>query len=82
MMDLDNLIKEKNKQRKGLEKKGRTIGVQLLSGEKVVGELVGHEPNILRIKDRKEGIVKDVHRATVVRFMLISNMEEMNDRKE
>jgi len=54
-----------------LEKTGRTIYVQQLNGTKVSGILVSHRPNIFVIHDTKDNILKEVHRATIVRFMLV-----------
>ena len=57
--------------RRSREKKGRTIGVQLLNGNKIFGILEGSRPNILMIRDRENNDLKDVHRALVRRFMLV-----------
>jgi hypothetical protein len=63
-------IKDHVKRRKK-EKVGRTIGVELLNGDKVIGILEESRPNLLLVRDRADNKVKDVHRALVKRFMLI-----------
>jgi hypothetical protein len=71
--NLDNHeIKEHVKRRKA-EKVGRTIGVELLSGDRIIGVLEETRPNILMVRDRKDGQVKDIHRALVKKFMLVAD---------
>jgi len=71
MNELDQYITSYNKSRKR-EKSGRTIGLWLTGGERIIGELVRHETNKLYVKDWLDhGIEKEIHRATVARFMII-----------
>jgi hypothetical protein len=71
--NLDNhKIKEHVKRRKA-EKVGRTIGVELLSGDRIIGVLEETRPNILMVRDRKDGQIKDIHRALVKKFMLVAD---------
>jgi|WetSurSiteA1Bulk_404760.scaffolds.fasta_scaffold57755_2 hypothetical protein len=63
-------IKDHVKRRKK-EQTGRTIGVELLSGDRVVGVLEESRPNVLMVRDRADGLLKDIHRALVKRFLLI-----------
>lgn len=71
--NLDNHeIKEHVKRRKS-EKVGRTIGVELLSGERIIGILEETRPNVLMVRDRKDGQIKDIHRALVKKFMLVAD---------
>lgn len=64
-------IQERVKQRKG-ERKGRFVGVELLSGDKVFGVLEETQPNVMLIRD-KENSLKDIHRTLVKRFMFLIN---------
>lgn len=71
MNELDQYITNFNKKRQR-EKKGRTVGLVLTGGEVIVGELLRHETNKLYIRDwRDHDLEKEIHRATVSRFMLI-----------
>lgn len=67
---LDKRVKDHNK--KGhKEKKGRTVGVELLNGEKIFGTLENSRTNILLIRDFKDNRIKDVHRAIIKRFLIL-----------
>jgi hypothetical protein len=67
---LDKRIKDHNK--KGhKEKKGRTVGVELLNGEKIFGTLENSRTNVLLIRDFKDNRIKDVHRAIIKRFLIL-----------
>jgi len=68
--DMDNKITTFTKPRR-IEKTGRTIYIQQLDGNKLSGRLVGHRSNIFIVEDSKDGILKEIHRATIVRFMLV-----------
>ena len=70
--DMDSKITEHTRHRK-LEKRGRSMCVQFIDGKKIFGELVSHKPNILVIKDWADGFVKEFHRATISRFLLVIN---------
>lgn len=71
MSVLDKYVPEKSRQRKR-EKNGRTIGLVLRDGKRIIGELINHETNKLRIKDwRDNDLEKDIHRALVIRFLLV-----------
>jgi hypothetical protein len=63
-------IKDHVKRRKR-EREGRTIGVDLLNGDRIVGILEESRPNILMVRDRADNLLKDIHRALVIRFMFI-----------
>jgi len=63
-------IKPQVKKRSRKEKKGRVIGVELLNGEKIIGVLEESRPNILLIRDKETGDIRDIHRAIIKRFML------------
>jgi len=54
------------------EKNGRTIGVILLDGTRVVGTLEESRPNMLIIKDRTTNQLRDIHRAITRGFMLVA----------
>ena len=56
--------------RRRKEKKGLSIGVQLLNGDKVFGILEESRPNVLLVRDR-DNKLKDIHRAMVSRFMFV-----------
>lgn len=69
--ELDTQISDKTKRRK-TEASGRTIALQLVSGEKIYGQLVKHEPNVLHVQDWNDNnMVKDIHRAMVKRFVIL-----------
>lgn len=76
--DMDSKITDHTKPRK-LEKRGRSVCVQFISGEKIFGELVEHKPNILIIKDWSDGFTKEFHRATIERFLLVVNGGKLNE---
>jgi hypothetical protein len=76
--DMDLKITEHTKHRK-LEKRGRSVCVQFLRGDKVFGELVDHKPNILVVRDWSDGFVKEFHRATIRRFLLLIDGGKLND---
>lgn len=67
---LDKRIKEHNKKGRK-EKKGRTIGVELLNGEKVFGILENSRTNVLLVRDFKDNRIKDIHRAIIKRFLIL-----------
>jgi len=76
MNELDKHITKFNKHRK-IEKKGRTIGIVLVGGETIIGKLIRHEANKFFIRDWKDyDIEKEIHRATIVRFMVIAGGED------
>jgi hypothetical protein len=68
--DMDAKITNHTKPRH-IEKRGRSICVQFINGDKLFGELVGHKPNMLVIKDWSDGFTKEFHRATLQRFLLL-----------
>ena len=68
--DMDAKITDHTKHRR-TEKRGRSICVQFINGEKLFGELIEHKPNILIIKDWSDGFTKEFHRATMKRFLVI-----------
>jgi hypothetical protein len=63
-------IKDHVKRRKK-ESRGKTIGVELLNGMKIIGTLEESRPNILAVLDWEDEVVKDIHRALVRRFMIV-----------
>jgi hypothetical protein len=68
--DLDKFITDINRKRPE-ESKGHTVGVQLTTGEKIVGNLVKHYTNRLIVHDWRDEIDKEIHRATVARFLIL-----------
>ena len=76
--DMDARITDHTKPRR-VEKRGRSICVQFISGEKIFGELIDHKPNILVMKDWADGFIKEFHRATIQRFMLIVDGGKRNE---
>ena len=69
--DMDAKITQYTKPRVS-EKEGRHIYIQLIDGSKIFGELIEHKPNIFIVRDRKDhNIIKELHRATIVRFMIV-----------
>jgi hypothetical protein len=53
------------------EKRGITIGLGLLSGDKIIGTLLDKQPNVFTVLDFEDRIPKEIHRATIQRFMVI-----------
>ena len=70
----ENLDKHpiKNQAKRRLtEEHGRTIGVILLDGNRIIGTLEESRPNILVVRDWQTNTLKDIHRAIIKSFMLI-----------
>lgn len=63
-------IKPQAKKRSKREKKGRVIGIELLSGDKVIGILEESQPNVLLVRDPETNTIRDIHRAIIKRFMV------------
>jgi hypothetical protein len=68
--DMDKHITLYTQPRK-IEKNGRHIYLTQLDGTKVFGMLVDHRNNVFVIEDFKDNILKEIHRATIVRFMVV-----------
>lgn len=76
--DMDGSITKYTQSRK-LEKIGRTICIEQLNGNKTFGTLVSHRPNIFIVQDSRDNILKEIHRATIVRFMIVIDGGKQRD---
>ena len=63
---------------------GLTIGLQLLSGHKIIGTLLGSWINTLKVQDWNDRLHKEVHCQTITRCMISvpTGKGEGSDRKE
>jgi hypothetical protein len=78
--DMDAKITPYTKPRES-EEEGRQIYIELIGGHKVFGELIEHKPNIFIVRDFKDhNIIKELHRATIVRFMIVLNGGKKDDK--
>lgn len=76
--DMDDHITKYTQPRR-LEKRGRTVAIEQLDGNKTFGTLVSHRPNIFVVQDNNDGTLREIHRATIVRFLLVINGGKSRD---